>query len=137
MVLLFWLFCGFMLLSLVLTVAKDETAVQVKVRESLQDSMQRRRSVSGVEASFQANTTAYSSNTTAVHNPLSVSMPSDGAAMRGPLLKYSVAESAKLTILPSMRHSSSSGDISNRRKTEEKTAADSSYSPLYQAFRES
>lgn len=135
-----------MLLSLVLTVAKDETAVQVKVRESLQESMQRRRSVSGVDAagaSFQANASSFSCNTT-VHNPVSVPMHSNGAAMRGPLLKYSVAESTKLTILPSVRHSSSSdGDSSNNKRKLEETEVGlgdksvGAYSPLYQAFRES
>ena len=98
-VLLFWLFCGSMLLSLVMTVVKDETAVQVKVRESLQESMQRRRSVSGVDASssFQESTTS------AVHNPMSTPMLSDGIAGKGSLLKYNSAESVKLTILPNIR----------------------------------
>ena len=130
MVLLFWLFCGSMLLSLVLTVVKDETAVQVKVRESLQESMQRRRSVSGVEASssFQESTT------TAVHNPISSPMLPDGAAAKGPLMKYNSAESVKLTILPNIRRSSGGGVGKLEDNALGVGHSGGAYSPLYQAL---
>ena len=133
-VLLFWLFCGSMLLSLVMTVVKDETAVQVKVRESLQESMQRRRSVSGVDASssFQESTTS------AVHNPMSTPMLSDGAAGKGSLLKYNSAESVKLTILPNIRRSGVGVGVGGVGKLEENGVGvghgGGVCSPLYQAL---
>ena len=97
-VVLFWIFCGCMLLSLTATVKEDERLVQVRIREALQASSgkqqqarDRSRSNSGSIVSNSDSIAAAGATSLFYPNPTG-STPS--------VVKYNTAETVRMTLLP-------------------------------------